>query len=382
MLPGRPRRRGPGPLNVVSLERSGAARPLLRTRRSGPAVLRLRRLLTAGMLVLGCALVLPAQAGIEVNAQLEVPDGDGGTRRVTIDYLDPPGRMIDLGTHRLHIFCMGEQRPTVVLEAGLGGLSLEWLKVQRDLSHDFRTCVYDRAGYGWSDPGPLPRTAAHLAGELRQLLLRADERPPYVLVGHSFGGYVVQYFARAFPRNVAGLVLVDSSHPAQASRLPQAHDEAAPATAGGRRQFVSWAIMHEHFPAEVKTLAYYFMQSRRATRTRRTEWLTLALSGDQIQELNPLPNVPTVVLTRGERVWPHTRRGDAMEAAWRVLQADLAASSPAAVQVVVPFSGHHIHLDQPWAVEEAIRSVVRGGECGTAQVATHDALPAADRAEC
>jgi pimeloyl-ACP methyl ester carboxylesterase len=125
----------------------------------------------------------------------------------------PPGRLIDVGGRRLHLRCAGEGRPTIVLEAALGASSVSWSLVQPELARIARVCSYDRAGFGWSDPGPLPRTAARIAGELRALLDRAGERPPFLLVGHSFGGVVMRVFAREYLSDVAGLLLVDPAHP-------------------------------------------------------------------------------------------------------------------------------------------------------------------------
>jgi pimeloyl-ACP methyl ester carboxylesterase len=127
--------------------------------------------------------------------------------------IPPPGRLVDVGGFRLHLNASGEGSPVVVLDAALGGSSVSWALVQPELAQVTRVCSYDRAGFGWSDPGPMPRTAGRIAGELRMLLERADIRPPFVLVGHSFGGLVVQVFASRYPDCTAGLVLVDPAHP-------------------------------------------------------------------------------------------------------------------------------------------------------------------------
>jgi len=122
----------------------------------------------------------------------------------------PTGRLVDVGGHRLHVRCVGSGRPTVVVENGLGDFSFDWALVERRVSEFARICTYDRAGYAWSDPGPKPRTFAQLNLELHDALSRLGERPPYVLVGHSFGGPVVRQYALTYPGEVAGMVLVDS----------------------------------------------------------------------------------------------------------------------------------------------------------------------------
>src|SRR5690349_3978938 len=120
-----------------------------------------------------------------------------------------PGSMVDLGGHRLHVNCTGKGTPTVVVENGLGDFSFDWVLVQARVERFARICTYDRAGYAWSDPGPKPRTFDQLNLELHDALRRLGERGPFVLVGHSFGGGVVRQFALRYPKDVAGLVLVD-----------------------------------------------------------------------------------------------------------------------------------------------------------------------------
>lgn len=133
-----------------------------------------------------------------------------------------PGHMVDIGGMRLQINCIGEGTPTVILELGLGDLLGEWHRVQLGVSSGARICGYDRAGYGSSDAGPFPRTSAHIAEELRTLLRSAGERPPYVLVGHSFGGYNVRVFHGRYPTEVAAVVLVDATQEDQYKLLPHA----------------------------------------------------------------------------------------------------------------------------------------------------------------
>ena len=124
----------------------------------------------------------------------------------------PPGKLVDVGGFRLHIQCAGEGAPSIILDAALGGSSLSWSLVQPELAKLSRVCSYDRAGFGWSDAGPLPRTAGRIADELRTLLDRAGVPPPFLPVGHSFGGLVALIFAHRFRSETAALVLVDPAH--------------------------------------------------------------------------------------------------------------------------------------------------------------------------
>ena len=125
----------------------------------------------------------------------------------------PPGRLIDLGTHRLHLRCTGQAAPTVIFDAALGGSSLSWSLVQPAVGQVTRACAYDRAGFGWSDAGPLPRTVGRIADELFDVLRLAGVPGPYVLVGHSFGGLVMRMFAARHRDQVAGLVLIEPAIP-------------------------------------------------------------------------------------------------------------------------------------------------------------------------
>jgi pimeloyl-ACP methyl ester carboxylesterase len=137
-----------------------------------------------------------------------------GSARGTRKY-PPPGRLVDVGGYRLHIHCGGTGSPSVVLESGIAASSLSWGLVQPEVARFTRVCSYDRAGLGWSDPAPSPRTCARIAGELDRLLLSAGIPGPYVLVGHSFGGFVVRHYATLYPGKVAGMVLVDTIHPSE-----------------------------------------------------------------------------------------------------------------------------------------------------------------------
>ena len=122
----------------------------------------------------------------------------------------PPGKMIDLGGHRLHINCTGKGAPTVVVENGFDEFSSDWILVQQKVEKFTRACTYDRAGYAWSDPGPKPRSYAQINLELHDALKKLGEHGPFVLAGHSFGGPVVRNYALTYPKEVAGIVFVET----------------------------------------------------------------------------------------------------------------------------------------------------------------------------
>jgi pimeloyl-ACP methyl ester carboxylesterase len=127
----------------------------------------------------------------------------------------PPGKFVDLGTHRLHLLEKGRGSPTIVLEAGLMSTNLSWTDIRHKLAESYRVVTYDRARLGWSDIGPMPRSAERIVDELHSLLELAAILGPYVLVGHSFGGLTVPLFAARYPEKIAGMVLVDPVVPAE-----------------------------------------------------------------------------------------------------------------------------------------------------------------------
>ena len=128
-----------------------------------------------------------------------------------------PGRLVDVGGHQLHVYCLGEGLPTVVLEAPATGMSAVWGWVQPAVAQTARVCGYDRAGLGWSEAGDRPYQPSAVAGELRELLRRAGEPGPYVVVGHGLGAAFAVLFAAQFGSDVAGLVLIDPPVPSPSS---------------------------------------------------------------------------------------------------------------------------------------------------------------------
>ncbi len=122
---------------------------------------------------------------------------------------EPIDQLIDIGTHKLYLTCQGSGRPVVVIDTAFGDTYLNWSSIIREISQSTRVCTYDRAGYGQSEPGPLPRNSQREAEELHTLLQNAGIRSPFLLVGHSLGGLNLQIFTANYPDQVAGLVLVD-----------------------------------------------------------------------------------------------------------------------------------------------------------------------------
>ncbi len=274
-----------------------------------------------------------------------------------------PGELIDIGTHRLHINCSGKGSPAVIIDSGIGGFSLEWLKIQATLSANLKVCSYDRAGYGWSDPGPRPRTTARISNELRLLLTAAEIAGPYVLVGHSFGGYNIRYFASKYPGLTAGLILVDSSHPDQFNteefkRVQKKKEESEYKNSYKVR--VIHPVISNSYPVENKQTAFRLMSTMKSRSTLLNEMDNMEISARQVnRQTNHPPYIfPVTILTRGQRVWAEDELGERREQQWLRLQNDLKKISNQSRHYLAEKSGHIIHLDQPEFVSNNIMSTV------------------------
>ena len=274
-----------------------------------------------------------------------------------------PGELVDIGTHRLHINCIGKGSPTVIIDSGIGGFSLEWIKIQNSLANQLKVCSYDRAGYGWRDPGPRPRTTARISNELRLLLMASKIPGPYVLVGHSFGGYNTRYFASKYPGLTAGLVLVDSSHPDQFNteefkRIEKKQNEKAYKNSCKVR--IIQPIISDSYPVENKRLALRLMSSMKSRSTLLNEMDYMEISAQQVaKQTNHPPYIfPVTILTRGKRVWANDELGERREQQWLRLQNDLKNISMQSRHYLAEESGHVIHLDQPGFVSKNIMSTV------------------------
>ena len=279
-----------------------------------------------------------------------------------------PGQRVDVGGYRLHVHCVGEGNPTVVLDAGLGGFSLDWSLVQPELAATTRVCAYDRAGYGWSDPSPHARTPSQIADELHTLLVNAGIQGPYVLVGHSAAGKHVRLFASRYPQAVVGMVLVDARHESvDTNRSPEAlageHTQqrrfqrtiSAAARIGLVRAF--WAAAWPQvFPAtqslSTETRAEIGVLQARSgqVKTVLKEDALLTHDNAQLSSAPSLGDVPLMVLAAGQNV-EH-------DPLWLPAQQQLAGLSSNAKLIVVEGSSHYIHWDQPMLVAGAIRQVV------------------------
>ena len=163
-----------------------------------------------------------ALSGVLFFAMLAV--GGGAALEVIASNLDerkypPPGKLVDTGELSLHIDCKGVGGPTVLVDAGGGTWSTHWAHIREELAKDGRVCLYDRAGFGWSDAWPKKRTGRAYAEQIHSLMEAANEKPPFVFVGHSLGGYVARFYHDLYADELVGVVLVDSTHERQFDKM-------------------------------------------------------------------------------------------------------------------------------------------------------------------
>ncbi len=293
-----------------------------------------------------------------VGASYEAIAARGDARRYPA-----PGQLVDVGGYRLHIQCVGVGSPTVVLDAGLGGSSLDWSLVQPELGRTTRVCAYDRAGMGWSDPGPQPRTPRQIADELHTLLTNAGIAGPYVLVGHSLGGKNVRLFALAHPEQVVGMVLVDArGEYVDANTSPaeeQAFQQALAAQASQYRVARSLGLVRligaslwggPAMPRAMRTEGMLLQTSQRAVDAQTAEGLHRAADDALLQAAPALGDRPLIVLASEQNM-----TGTPF---WAEAQNRLAALSTNGRLIVPAGSVHYIHWEQPALVIDAVRQVI------------------------
>lgn len=276
---------------------------------------------------------------------------------VSLFGFDAPGVMVPIDeAFRLHIDCQGQGPVTVLFEAGLGGSSLEWKPVQEALSQDVRACIYDRAGYGWSDASPFPRTAWHIAREATLMLKSTGVDQTLILVGHSYGGYVARMLASFIESKIAGIVLVDASHEDQLQRLEKISGQ--PMMPRGNNFVVSPVDIPPGLPDEIRVKIQALSKSRRMLKTLHSEMTYFRQSAAQVRNSRKMVEYPVVVIRRGKDLYPGDAKGSLKTAAWQGLQEDMARISNNGSVVVAEHSGHHVHADQPELVVNVIKRLV------------------------
>jgi pimeloyl-ACP methyl ester carboxylesterase len=306
------------------------------------------------------------------------------------------GRAVDVGGRSLNINCAGSGGPAVVLESGGGGYGgYGWRKVQAEVAKFTTVCWYDRAGEGWSDPAPTARSSATIVHDLQELLQRAPVAGPYVLVGHSIGGEYIRIFTAKFPAEVAGMVLVDSSHPDQReptmmlSPITRMHKHVRQLACVALPIVTRFGVIRlfmRNTPVYVPTeFSSQQIAAERAMRNQRVKAVeTEAAQGcaatdngairpdkgsgdpetdDAAGSAGTLGNRPLIVLTAGQ-YWKPDDPDAAKEIAefhevWvNQLQPELARLSTNGKQIVVENSDHGIPEQAPESVVSAVHAVV------------------------
>jgi pimeloyl-ACP methyl ester carboxylesterase len=295
------------------------------------------------------------------------------------------GRSVDIGGRSLNIFCSGEGRPAVIFDSGNNSPGYAWSNIQPEVAKLTRACWFDRAGYGWSDPGPFPTTSAASSTDLHELLHRAAIPAPYMFVGHSLGGLNARVYNGKYPTDLAGMVLVDAAHEDEPRRAP-------PAMLGRTVSRIWWHPIWIAGQAARRVGLLRLMRPRvtlpadPAARTReeivqalRLQPKTIATQFDpsapdsyaEAERAGGFGDRPLIVLTRGRVSMPPNpsevdRQLAAYEQVWQhEIQPKLAGLSTRGRQVIVAQSGHDIPDEAPEAVLTAVREVladVRGNQ--------------------
>jgi pimeloyl-ACP methyl ester carboxylesterase len=305
----------------------------------------------------------------------------------------PLGKLVDAGGYRLHLYCSGKGGPTVLLSAGAGDFSFDWYLVQRDTAKFVRVCSYDRAGQAWSEPGPQPSTMHQEAHDVRAALAAAQERGPYLLVGHSLGGLVMRIFANMYPNETGGVILVDATSPdtklgmngklvhmrelAKPGPLPEIHT-----IRSGPPQLLSvtelaQAVEEKKKEGERKVGPPFDVLPPEIQRLQVWAWsLPSKVKGgdtyfaeelnDLYQQLasNPRPLGSKPVISIVGLKFDPAPPGVAAEE-WKALNAEKVQQKRAYKELSTDGeiiedanAGHHVHLDDPGTVVTAIRKVV------------------------
>lgn len=316
-----------------------------------------------GLLI--CIIGLPT-VGVAYEAVMAAGDAD---RYPT------PGRLIDVDGHLMHLNCMGEGSPTVILESGFNSTSLDWSLVQPEIAKTARVCAYDRAGLGWSEPGPEPRSPERIATELHTLLENAGESAPYVLVGHSLGGKDVRMFASLYPDEVVGMVLDDARHESL-EPPPLSAEENAKANVAYRNSLGMYITLRqigvaralgavllpmlspgaENLPPETRTLISLFSSRQQTIDTMVAESADSLMNDAQLKA-STLGDMPLLVLVAGTSI-------EASEPWLAAQQAQAALSTNGRLQIV-DGAAHLIQWTHPQAVIDGVNAVieaVRSGE--------------------
>ncbi len=290
----------------------------------------------------------------------------------------PPGELVSVGTHKLHLDCRGSSEngsPIIVLEAGLDPLgSITWTKLHERMASITRTCAYDRAGFAWSETGPSPRSSESIAYELKELLSQAGEKGPYVIVAHSMGGPYSLVFVKEHPDMVAGLVLVESSHPDQFKRLPAVVNRKPPPKfitsvmpflrkIGVMRHVMKSQLNYSDLLSSDEQKVLYGIAAGSMT-TVLSEFSSIQLSLEEAGAVNSLGDLPLTVLASSDppdaSKMPDFDQDliDEIHGIWFGMQKELAELSSEGKLIPVSNTSHYLHFDDPDIVVTAVSDLL------------------------
>jgi pimeloyl-ACP methyl ester carboxylesterase len=279
----------------------------------------------------------------------------------------PPGSLVDVNGYKMHLYCVGDGSPAVILESGLNDSWLSWFKVQPSVAEFTRVCSYDRASVGWSDARPEPPDSRNIALHLHSLLQNAGTKPPYILVGHSIGGIHVRVYQNMYPSDVVGMVLVDSSHPDQIKRSPPQLLKWNPLR---KLEFKLWTLSMPfgvprfvkicgNGPAEIRDALQTAECNTRWAETQETEFNYFDSSAEEGRMTGSLGSMPLVVISHDPDksglpaiIGPDLAKQT--EVAWGQMQEDLSHLSTRSSHVVAKGSTHYIQIQRPALVIDAI----------------------------
>jgi len=265
------------------------------------------------------------------------------------------GQLVDLGGFRLHLYCTGAGKPTVVLDAGAFESLEQWSPVQPEVAKFTEVCSYDRAGVGWSDPSPRSQTSEEIAAELHEALRRAGVSGPYLPVGHSIAGLYARVFASHFRNEVAGLVLEDSVHPNELKEFPTHFP----------RHRVLFSALRLTAPFGTARLLHLGCRQSGAhpdcskfVVNLMRQISVLPTSYTEAGEIGGLGMLPVTVITHDPQIGLSKIRNEQEEKTWSRWQEDLTHLSSHSALVVVSGVGHEIQTEKPKAVVSEIEQLV------------------------
>lgn len=267
-----------------------------------------------------------------------------------------PGVKIVIDRFSLHVVCMGKGNTTVLFEPGLGGNSMEWIPVQKKVAGRARACIYDRAGYAWSERSPSPGHAQALSREADIMLDKIGADGPLILVGHSFGGFVIRELASRRQSDMLGMVLVDASHEKQLQRLEKLVGKNM--MPRGNNFFVSPVEVPEALPLELQRKIKAFSRMRKTHSALHNEMRYFRESANQVSRSRVQVSYPVTIISRGLDLYSSDALGKQKTAIWEELQEDLVTISSQSKRIIAVNNGHHVHTENPALIADAIHEIL------------------------